>query len=258
MRLNPTTRNRAQIQKPSSLAHLIIIILILPAVVIVNAPLNAALLGWNANIQKKSDYSLKAFSEIKSEKKLAQGKFLVADRQILDPNFRETVVLLIHYGPDGAMGLVINRPLQVKLSTILPDIKELDQRTETLYLGGPVEPSMVLLLVKSSNPLGSSMPVFDDVYFSSSKEMLQRLIKKPAKEEKFQIYAGYTGWAPSQLESEYDRGHWHVLEADTETLFDKKPSEIWHELIHRVSVKWVRTINSGKLLQQSYLVPINE
>ena len=253
IRLNPAKRNRTQYPKPSSLAHLIFIILILPAVVIMSAPIVAATLVWNADDHKKSAYPLKAFSDIKSEKKLAQGKFLVADRQIMDPNFRETVVLLIHYGPDGAMGLVINRPVQVKLSTILPDIKELDQSTETLYLGGPVDPSMVLLLVRSDNPLGSSMPVFDDVYLSSSQEMLQRLIKKPAKEERYQIYAGYTGWAPNQLESEYDRGHWHVLEADTNTLFDKKPSEIWHELIHRVSVKWVRTINSGKLLQQSNL-----
>jgi len=252
MRLNPATRNRTQIQKPSSFPDFIFVILILAAVVIVSAPLVAATLVWNTNDQMKSAYSLQAFSDIKSEKKLAQGKFLVADRQIMDPNFRETVVLLIHYGSDGAMGVVINRPVQVKLSTILPDIKELDRRTETLYLGGPVEPAMVLLLVRSANPLGSSMPVFDDVYLSSSQEVLQRLIKNPVKEERFQIYAGYTGWAPNQLESEYDRGHWHVLKADTETLFDMKSSEIWQELIHRVSVKWVRTINSGKLLGQSY------
>ena len=253
MRLNPATPKRTQIQNPSSLTHLIFVILILPAAVIVSAPLDAATLVFNGDDHKKSAYSLKASRDIKSEKKLAQGKFLVADHQIMDSSFRETVVLLIHYGPDGAMGLVINRPVQVKLSTLFPDIKELDQSSETLYLGGPVEPSMVLLLVRSANPLESSMPVFDDVYLSSSQEMLQRLIENPAKDERFQIYAGYTGWAPNQLESEYDRGHWHVLEADTETLFDKKPSEIWHELIHRVSVKWVRTIDSGKSLQQSDL-----
>jgi putative AlgH/UPF0301 family transcriptional regulator len=95
------------------------------------------------------------------------------------------------------------------------------------------------------------MPVFGDVFLSSSQKVLQGLIKKPVKEERFRIYAGYAGWAPKQLESEFDRGHWHVLKADTETLFDKKSSEIWQELIQRVSVKWVRTINSGKLLEQS-------
>jgi putative transcriptional regulator len=252
MQLNPATRKRTQVQKPSSFPHFIFVMLILPAVVILSAPLDAATLVWNANRQKKSAYSLQAFSDIKSDKKLAQGKFLVADRQMMDPNFRETVVLLIKYGTDGAMGLVINRPVPVKLSTILPDIKELDRRTEPLYIGGPVHPSMVLLLVRSANPIGSSTPVFDDVYLSSSQELLQRLIKKPVKEEKFQIYAGYTGWAPNQLESEYDRGYWHVLKADTETLFDKKSSEIWQELIQQVSVKWVRTIKSRKLLDLRY------
>jgi len=221
-------------------------------VVIVSASLVAASLVQDVEDQKMSAYSRQAASEIKSEKELAQGMFLVADRRLMDPNFRETVVLLIRYGPDGAMGLVINRPLKVKLSTVLPDIKELERRKETLYLGGPVEPTRILLLVKLVSLSEASMPVFDDVYLSSSQEVLQRLIKKPVKEEMFRIYAGYAGWAPKQLESEYNRGHWHVLKADTETLFDKKSSEIWQELINRATVQWVRAINSGKLLEQCY------
>jgi putative transcriptional regulator len=60
------------------------------------------------------------------ERAQAQGKFLVPDRRLMDPNFRETEVLLIHYGEDGAMGVVINRPLQVNLSMVFPDVKELD------------------------------------------------------------------------------------------------------------------------------------
>ena len=246
MRLNPATRKNIKIQKRSA-PLFIFIILILPAVIIVSATLVAAALVRNADDQKMSAYSRQAAVQVASEKQLAQGKFLVASRRLMDPNFRETVVLLIRYGPDGAMGLVINRPVQLKLSTVLPDIKELERSKETLYLGGPVEPARVLLLVRSAKPPEASMPVFGDVYLSSSQKVLQDLIKKPAKEESFRIYAGYAGWAPKQLESEFDRGHWHVLKADPETLFDKKSSEIWQELIQRVSVKWVRTINSGKL-----------
>ncbi len=245
VRLNPAVRKNTQINK-LSVTFFIFVILILPAVNIVSASLVAATLLRNVDDQKMNAYSRQAAAQVKSEKGLAQGKFLVADRRLMDPNFRETVVLLIRYGPDGAIGLVINRPVELKLSTVLPDIKELDRSKETLYLGGPVEPARVLLLVRSAKPPEASMPVFGDVFLSSSQEVLQGLIKKPVKEERFRIYAGYAGWAPKQLESEFDRGHWHVLNADTETLFDKKSSEIWQELIQRVSVKWVRTINSGK------------
>ena len=243
MRLIPATQNNTQILR-LSVPLLILVLLILPIVIIVSASFVAATLVRNADDQKLSDFSRQTTIQAKSEKDLAQGKFLVAGRQLMDPNFRETVVLLIRYGPDGAIGLVINRPLELKLSTVLPDIKELERSKETLYLGGPVEPARVMLLVRSAKPPIASMPVFDDVYLSSSQKVLQDLIKKPAEEERFRIYAGYAGWAPNQLESEFDRGHWHVLKADAETLFDKKSSEIWQELIQRISVKWVRTINS--------------
>jgi putative transcriptional regulator len=175
----------------------------------------------------------------KAEKELAQGKFLVADRQLTDPNFRETVVLLLRYGPDGAVGLVINRPLQIKLSAVFPDIKELARSEESLYLGGPVEPGGILLLVKSESEPEDSTPVFGDVYLSTSQSVLKRLIKKPGKKDRFRIFAGYAGWAAQQLEFECDSGGWHVLEADDETLFDHKSSEIWPELIQRVSAEWV-------------------
>ena len=220
---------------------------------VVNATLFAATRFREANYPENSAFSQKAPRSITSEKKLAQGKFLVADRQLTDPNFRETVVLLVQYGPDGAMGLVINRPVQIELSIVLPDIKEMHRRKGTLHLGGPVHQNSILLLVRMTSPPESSTPVFDDVYLSSSQELLQRLIMNPAEEERFQIYAGYAGWAPNQLESEYNRGHWHVLNADAVTLFDKNSSEIWQELIDRAAVKWVRTNDSGKLLEQSHL-----
>ena len=81
---------------------------------------------------------------------LAKGKFLVASRRLGDPNFSETVVLLIEYGPEGAVGLVINRPSNVKLSTVFPDVKELKQRKDTIYVGGPVAVNQMLMLIRSA------------------------------------------------------------------------------------------------------------
>ena len=175
-----------------------------------------------------------------STKELAKGKFLVASRRLRDPNFKETVVLLIDYGQDGAMGLVINRPSQIKLATVFPDIKELKERKDSLFVGGPVAVNQMLLLVGTPQVPEESQAVTQDVYISSSWKVLERLMKNAAKDERFRIFAGYAGWAPNQLDFEKSRGDWHVLKADAETVFDKKPSEIWQELILRASVKWVR------------------
>lgn len=238
MRLNPSTDNSSQILRFIVFLSLVII-LVVPAFLVVGSSLVSATL-----LREYYDHAMKAYVPLvpngkKAEKELAQGRFLVADRRLMDPNFRESVVLLIHYGPDGAMGLVVNRPIQVKLSAVFPDIKELDQSEETLYLGGPVEPEGILLLVKSAKPPKDSVPVFGDVYLSSSLEVLKRLIEKPEKDARFRLYAGYSGWAAKQLESECDRGDWHVLEADVETLFDRQATEIWPEMIQRISVNWV-------------------
>jgi len=176
----------------------------------------------------------------KTKAELAKGMFLVASRQLRDPNFKETVVLLIDYGRDGAMGLVINRPSEVKLATVFPDIKELKKRKDTIYVGGPVAANRMLLLVGTPQVPEASQEVTQNVYLSSSWKVLERLLKNAAKDERFRVFAGYAGWAPNQLDFEKDRGDWHVLKADAKAVFNKKPLEIWQELILRASVKWVR------------------
>ncbi len=172
--------------------------------------------------------------------KLAKGKFLVASRRLSDPNFSETVVLLIEYGPDGAMGLVINRPSNVKLSTVFPDVKALKQRKDMVYVGGPVAGNQMLMLIRSNQTPAAAKPVIDNVYMSASWEVLEGLIKKGSAEQPFRLYAGYAGWAPNQLDFERTRGDWHVLQADADSIFSLDPKALWQDLIRRATIKWVR------------------
>ena len=230
----------------------ILIILVLPVGLASKSSSRAAAsFKDSGELRLKRSLTLRESSGPGFNDELAKGKFLVASRRLNDPNFHETVVLLIRYGSNGAVGLVINRPLKAKLSTVFPKFKELEHRKELLYLGGPVEPNKLMLLVRSTKPPEASMPVFSDIYVSSSWKELQRLIKKPEKDERFRIYAGYAGWAPKQLDFELNRGDWHVLNGDAETLFDKKSSEVWKELIQRFSVNWVRA------KKQKTQIPIN-
>ncbi len=181
-----------------------------------------------------------------SEVTLSKGKFLVASQSMGDPRFSETVILLIEYGFNGAIGLIINRPTEVRLSEVLPEIKELSGRTDAVYFGGPVGINQLFLLIGASRQPEESHHVFADVYASSSHKSLEKIVSSTPSVKRFRAYAGYAGWAPLQLDLEVSRGDWHILQADTETIFNKKGSEIWRELIRRVSVQWVGVTNSGR------------
>lgn len=172
---------------------------------------------------------------------VAKGKLLVASRQLGDPNFAETVILILEYGEPGAVGLIINRPTEVTLAEVLPDVKEVQQRADTIYIGGPVARDQILLLVRSGKAPEQSHAVFEDVYACASQTVLQRIITKPKAREQVRVYVGYAGWGPGQLDHEVARGDWLVVPADTKTVFGKTPSEVWPELIRRGAVQEVRS-----------------
>jgi putative transcriptional regulator len=173
-----------------------------------------------------------------SSSRLSGGKFLVASRNIKDPRFSESVILLVRYDIGGSMGLIINRPINARLSDALPELKELRNRTDSLYFGGPVSLDQLVVLFQSTSRDEESVRVFDDVFISTSRKVLHGLIVDHRKEERFRAYAGYAGWSSGQLDNEVLRGDWYVLQADSKTIFNKDSSMIWHELIRRISVRW--------------------
>ncbi|MBA7700510.1 hypothetical protein ES703_109224 [subsurface metagenome] len=175
-----------------------------------------------------------------SRTELAKGNFIVASSDLKDPNFSKTVVLLVEYGWQGATGLIINRPTDVKLSKVLPEIEKLARRKDRVYIGGPVASNWMMMLIVSEIQPEESHHVFGDIYVSSSLALLQRLIDSKNKEERFHVYSGYAVWAPGQLVHEISRGDWLILQADENTVFDKNPSEIWLEMVRRSTDYWVK------------------
>jgi putative transcriptional regulator len=169
----------------------------------------------------------------------AKGKFLVAARSLADPRFQETVVLLIDYNSKGATGLIINRPTAVPLLAVLPSVPGLKKET-VVYYGGPVEGYRMLMLIQSDERPAGAASVFGNVYVSSSKRTLEHLGGAGKKGRQFRIYAGYAGWSSGQLDREVSRGDWLVVLADAHSIFEKKPTEIWRELLRKGSSILVR------------------
>lgn len=156
----------------------------------------------------------------------AAGKFLVARRDMLDPNFAKTVVLLLDYSADGAMGVVINRPSHVELSSLSPEIEGLGASTDPIYVGGPVPAESLFVLFVADEAPEDSERVFGRVHVTRSADVLRDLVNSDDSTD-FRVISGYAGWAPAQLDDELARGGWHVVEADEDSVFSESPTEVW-------------------------------
>ena len=159
----------------------------------------------------------------------AKGMLLVATPELRDPNFAKTVVLLLSYDADGAMGIIVNRRTDLALPEVVPDIEVPRNPRQLVHTGGPVSPEVLLMLFRSRDTSEHAVRIFGDVWVSDSKELLERFAKNPKKNE-FRVYTGYAGWAPRQLDAEIDRGDWIVLSADGDIVFHHNPSEVWRSL----------------------------
>ncbi|MFQ5661195.1 MAG: YqgE/AlgH family protein [Gammaproteobacteria bacterium] len=177
---------------------------------------------------------------IKSHPQLGKGIFLIANKGMDDPNFRQTVVLITEYNDTQTVGLVINRPLQMPADKVFPSIHRLSQNSGYLHIGGPVALNSLQLLIQTGTELDPSTHLFDDVYLVNDPKTLQALTHSDITTTAVRLYAGYAGWLSGQLESELIRGDWYIWHADMYTIFAKKPEAVWPELFRRVSAQWAQ------------------
>lgn len=185
---------------------------------------------------------------------LAVGRLLVASRDLGDPNFAKTVILLVHYKDDqGAVGLVINKRTDVPISRVFHDLKEAGTRNDPVYIGGPVELNSVLALLKSTSKPEGAEKVFGDVYLISSKDLLTRTLSSRAEATVFHTYIGYAGWGAGQLEHEVELGAWHIVPADVGTVFHSDPDSVWERLIRKTETQIAS--NPPPVLEAEWLRP---
>jgi putative transcriptional regulator len=163
-----------------------------------------------------------------------KGVLLVASPSLEDPNFRQAVVLVVEHGPEGTVGLILNRSTKVLLSEALPDLTVLKGTSYRLFAGGPVEPTSLLLLFRLKEPPADARSVFDGVYVGGTPKDLERIITQAKPTETFRAFAGFAGWAPGQLKYEMLQGAWATLPPDSIGIFDKDPAVLWSDCLSRL------------------------
>ena len=154
---------------------------------------------------------------------------LVARPELPDSNFRDSVVLVMNNVAPAPAGVILNRPTRIAVSRIFPDAKPLAKVADKLYFGGPVAPDAVSFLFRADTPPENATRVVAGVYFSTDRKLLFKLLARENPMDGLRIFAGFSGWAPGQLEAEIERGDWALAPADVNALFGRKDEHPWPE-----------------------------
>lgn len=165
---------------------------------------------------------------------------LLAMPQMRDPNFARSVVLLCEYGPDGAMGFVLNRPTEMRAA----DAVQLDPPLTGdsglhLWSGGPVEPHRGFLLLSGDGEVDGAESVGADFHITASLAVLRRLLEADPDDEsvrRSRLFLGYAGWGPGQLDGELEASAWLTAPADPAIVFDTNPERMWERAIRSLGV----------------------
>jgi putative AlgH/UPF0301 family transcriptional regulator len=177
----------------------------------------------------------------KNAKSLGAGKLLVASRTLGDPHFTKTVILLARYDAQGALGLILNRRTDVPLSRVLESPKAVKDRSDPVYLGGPIEMPAVFALFHSQAKLEGAEHVFDGVYLIAAKPLFEQTLAARPDAGLFHVYLGYAGWTQDQLRMEVELGAWFIFPAEASTVFNADPDSLWLEMIRKTELQLARS-----------------
>ena len=158
-----------------------------------------------------------------------KGQLLIAGPSLVDPNFRRTVVLVGEHSEDGALGVVLNRASESTVEDAVPELANVVDGEEAIHVGGPVQPSAIVVLAEFSNAEDARALVLGSVGFLPSEVDPLEL----GELRRARVFAGYAGWGPGQLDEELAEGSWIVEQALPEDVFTLEPDALWSAVLQR-------------------------
>jgi putative transcriptional regulator len=170
--------------------------------------------------------------------KSLRGHCLVASKSLRDPNFHQTIVLLLEHGEQGATGLIVNRPTSIKVSHALAGHFSLPEMEDVVFVGGPVEPTALLMLHNAEAYEDSETSPIPGLYIGGSAASFEQVLRNcghGADQPHFRIFSGYAGWGPEQLEGEIDRGDWLLHPGCCDLLFRADPYEVYETVLKKIA-----------------------
>lgn len=166
---------------------------------------------------------------LKNRHEPAPGMLLVANPFLPDGNFKRAVVLLTEHNEGGSVGFVINKPVDLTFTDIVPEfpIDEVD-----LGYGGPVQLDTLHFLHKRPDLFSDCSPIFAEVCWGGDfDELRTRMDTRELSTYDVRFFVGYAGWAPDQLDQEIEDESWLVVPATEDLVFEDSPEKLWRKVL---------------------------
>jgi len=165
-----------------------------------------------------------------SDQDSLKSHLLIAMPALQDPNFARTVTFICEHGEHGAMGIVLNRPTDLRLADVLKHMEiegGLGEAGEqTVFLGGPVEEERGFVLHSCTTPWDSTLAINDEISITTSRDILEAMARGEGP-GKTLVALGYAGWGAGQLEQEMQQNAWLSGPADQSILFELPAEQRW-------------------------------
>ena len=174
-----------------------------------------------------------------------QGHLLIATPDLLDPNFKQTVVLIVQSNNDGAFGVTLNRVSDKRVGDLWESVfpgETLENPTAWIHLGGPVFGPLMMLHTRKEL---SDQEIFQGLYFTTKKEYVEEIVTQDIRP--YKLFLGHSGWGPGQLQREITEGSWFLLPGGHPFVFDQD-NDIW-----QISLRIVGRHQLARILRRNDL-----
>ncbi len=174
-----------------------------------------------------------------AEPEPSRSVLLIANEEMGDPRFRETVVLVTRHGRNRTtIGVIVNKPFDVTLDKVFPDFRQ--ATGHRLHYGGPVSQGQIVFLVRNATAPKAALTLAEQLFISSDGGSLRELVEASTPSSRLRVFDGISSWAPGQLEHEIDRGDWYLLPVNVDALFKEPLDEMWQTLLRQATQRMVR------------------
>jgi putative transcriptional regulator len=176
------------------------------------------------------------FFKIKNESSTQKGSILISEPFLSDNYFKRSIVLITEHTPEGSVGFVLNKQVDLKVQDVIQDFPDIDAG---ISIGGPVNTNTIHYIHTLGEIIPDSVKITKDIYWGGNFDVLKELVAL-GKIKKYDVrfFLGYAGWASKQLEDELSENAWLVSELSSEMIMKAESSNTWNQILGNMNNKY--------------------